>query len=79
MKVFTSQELTFILQGSAGELLVYFDTQSNYNIVDVDVKSVILKTSAVKRSVTIMLTELADTTILPPYIIEKLCLMHRYQ
>lgn len=72
MKVFTSQELTFTLQGNANELLVYFDTQSNYNIIDVDVKSVILKTSAVKRYVTIMLIELADSTILPPYIIEKL-------
>lgn len=42
-------ELTITLQGSATEMPVYFDTQSNYTIVDVDVKSVILKTSGSER------------------------------
>jgi hypothetical protein len=43
------EELTITLQGSASEMPVYFDTQSNYIIVGVDVKSITLKTSGSKK------------------------------
>lgn len=49
IKVFTWQEITFILRGIVSQMPVYFDMHSNYTVYDIGAKFAVIRTSGSEK------------------------------
>jgi hypothetical protein len=68
-EVFTLQAVTFTLRGIMSEMTVYSDMPSSYTMDNVAAKFVLKTSGNEKLQAILMLTELADSMILPPYVV----------